>query len=98
MPPSARKREKKISKVLVKEATSPEITDEEDNTQRRVLSFVWELSLLRHFKCDLDREYDKELKVQSKRQRAKVVRSRTELTTTPSPGNIPYWAISSSYN
>jgi hypothetical protein len=82
----------------VKEATSPEVTDEEDNTQRRVLPFVWESSLLRHIKCNLDREYDRELKVQSKRQRAKVVRSRTELTTTPPPWNIPDWAISSTYN
>ncbi|XP_048731265.2 uncharacterized protein LOC125648321 isoform X2 [Ostrea edulis] len=88
---------KKIKKVLTKEATSPEVTDDQEATQRKVLSFIWESSLLCNVKCDLDREYAESLQLQSKRQKAKAIRSRTEMTITPPPRSIEEWAVSSTY-
>ncbi|XP_056007084.1 uncharacterized protein LOC130050752 [Ostrea edulis] len=90
-------KKKKIKKVLTKEATSPEVTDDEEATQRKVLPFIWESSLLRNVKCDLDREYAESLQLQSNRQKAKAIRSRTEMTMTPPPRSIQEWAVSSTY-
>lgn len=42
MMPSTKKDRKKIRKCLTKEATSPEVTDEDEPTQRVAIPFVWE--------------------------------------------------------
>lgn len=83
--------------MLIKEAASPKVTDDEEATQRKVLPFVWGSSLFQNKKCNLDREYDESLKILSKRLKAKVIRSRTEMTMAPQPRNIQVWAISSTY-
>lgn len=93
-----KKDRKKIRKCLTKEATSPEVTDEDEPTQRVAIPFVWESSLLRAIKCDLDRGYSDSLGIQQRRQKAKVTRSATEMSMTPPPRDIPGWAISTTYH
>lgn len=95
MMPSTKKDRKKIRKCLTKEATSPEVTDEDEPTQRVAIPFVWDYQcLMRAIKCDLDRGYSDSLRIQQRRQKAKVTRSVTEMTMTPPPRDIPSWAIS----
>nr|XP_022318965.1 uncharacterized protein LOC111121825 [Crassostrea virginica] len=89
---------KKIRKALVPEATSPEVTDDEDDTRRVSIPFIWESSTLRDIKRDLDNGYRDALSTQSRRQRARVSASVTSVTRTPPPTFLPSWAISSTYN
>lgn len=93
-----KKDRKKIRKCLTREATSPEVTDDDEPTQRVAIPFVWESSLLRAIKCDLDRGYSDSLRIQQRRQKARVTRSATEMTMTPPPRDIPGWAISTTYH
>ena len=90
---SHKKDKKKIGRILLKEETSPEVTDDEGPKQRKVLPFVWESSLLQNIKRDLD-----SMKIQSKRRQAKIARSAImEVTATTPPKSSPEWAVSSKY-
>ena len=90
---SHKKDKKKIGRILLKEETSPEVTDDEGPKQRKVLPFVWESSLLQNIKRDLD-----SMKIQSKRRQAKIARSAImEVTATTPPKSSREWAVSSKY-
>ena len=89
---SHKKDKKKIGRILLKEETSPEVTDDEGPKQRKVLPFVWESSLLQNIKRDLD-----SMKIQSKRRQAKIARSAMEVTATTPPKSSREWAVSSKY-
>ncbi|XP_078330304.1 uncharacterized protein LOC144624410 [Crassostrea virginica] len=89
---------KEIRRCLVREATSPEVTDDKDETRRVAVPLVWESTRLRYLKRDLDADYRDGLKTQARQQKATVLQSQTEFTRTAPPRNLPEWAISSTYN
>ena len=60
----------------MREATSPEVTDDEDETRRVAAPLVWESTRLRYLKRDLDADYRDGLKIQARRQKATVLQSQ----------------------
>ena len=76
----------------MREATSPEVTDDEDETRRVAVPLVWESTRLRYLKRELDADYRDRLIIQARHQKATVLQSQTEFRRTAPPRNLPEWA------
>ncbi|XP_061186973.1 uncharacterized protein LOC133195119 [Saccostrea echinata] len=86
-----------IRKAFTVESMSPEVTDDEDETRRVSIPFQWESSKMTEIKREMDKDYRKALTAQSRRQKASVNRSSTQVMRTSPPKDIPSWAVSSTY-
>ena len=67
----------------MREATSPEVTDDEDETRRVAVPLVWESTRLRYLKRDLDADYRDGLIIQARHQKATVLQSQSSEEQLP---------------
>ncbi|KAK3105967.1 hypothetical protein FSP39_009788, partial [Pinctada imbricata] len=78
-----------IMKALVKEATSPEKTDDKDATRRVYIPLDRESDKLTEVKRDLDCAYRERLSSKAKRLKAAVHRNTTSKTNATLTRSVP---------
>ncbi|XP_061170641.1 uncharacterized protein LOC133180059 [Saccostrea echinata] len=78
-----------MRKAFAVESMSPEVTDDEDESRKVSIPFQWESSRMTEIKREIDQDYRKALTAQSRRQKASVNRSSTQVMRTSPPKEIP---------